>query len=716
MANGGDGACGKNGSPPKADTLDALTPLHPSRKGSYSDALGGYATQDQNVALLGQDEGGELHFAVSTRGSSDDEPAHKKQKRDSMPEKDQIDGHRQGGSTDASKSATAAPDKTALPTSDHGACSNNCDTTEVTTGRPPSKHTRSKKLDPKVLNIRRQIQLGCRDNDLEAAMKVYDEAVQADIHLEAQTFYSLLNLCDGLERTVHVGTPKAACDASAGTASPVPISHIDNRTRQEYVFRVKGHMKRLNLPLNETAYTAIVKVLVRNGDFEKAEEVLNEAETVQQCKPRLRLYSSLMVAYCEHRLMIKALKCWLRIIKHKLELTEKEFLALIKCAIATGDVPVMDRVLSDIAELVPVPSKDTVSAILQWFESPHALIHVDPLRIPKRADADEVKRLLQDIHNDEVEPPPSMGPVQTKNQWQSSSSVRIDAETGTLLGGCLVNCKLKPVPLSERVWSDMMDMNEAIVLDGKLEGNASDFQGGRKGQIRRDFDPQKRKTKWNEFVNFLEANGPIDVVIDAANVGYFKQNFAAAPKHVDYEQIDWVVRKLQSMGKKVLLVLHQRHFSLQLMPRNFKPIQDEWERSGILYKTPAGMNDDWFWLHAALKHRTLVVTNDEMRDHHFQMLAPRTFLRWKERHQVHFSFSEWEDENGDNSQRKRREVDLKFPSPYSRRIQRVGGEGLVVPLIKQGDENRFLDGSHVAEADEPLEETYLCIKAFFGTP
>ena len=117
-----------------------------------------------------------------------------------------------------------------LSTSDHDARANNNDTTKEIKSRPPCKHTRSKKMDPKVLSIRRQIQLGCRDNDLEAAMKVYDEAVQADIHLEAQTFYSLLNLCDGLERTVHVGTPKAACDASAGTASPVPISHIDNRT------------------------------------------------------------------------------------------------------------------------------------------------------------------------------------------------------------------------------------------------------------------------------------------------------------------------------------------------------------------------------------------------------------------------------------------------------------------------------------------------------
>ncbi|CAN0405306.1 unnamed protein product, partial [Laminaria digitata] len=47
-------------------------------------------------------------------------------------------------------------------------------------------------------------------------------------------------------------------------------------------------------------------------------------------------------------------------------------------------------------------------------------------------------------------------------------------------------------------------------------------------------------------------------------------------------------------------------------------------------------NDDWYWLHAAVYTggKVLVLTNDEMRDHHFSMLSHRSFQRWKERHQV----------------------------------------------------------------------------------
>jgi hypothetical protein len=133
------------------------------------------------------------------------------------------------------------------------------------------------------------------------------------------------------------------------------------------------------------------------------------------------------------------------------------------------------------------------------------------------------------------------------------------------------------------------------------------------------------------------------------------------------------------------------------------------------------MNDDWFWLHAALLKRSLVVTNDEMRDHHFQMLAQRGFLRWKDRHQVRFRFGAWIEpdpddnsrgqvrSNGRHDQQGQRRVDLVYPSVYSRRMQRVQ-DGFVIPMPKRGDENRFLDGSHRADDSAPVEETYLCIR------
>ena len=96
-----------------------------------------------------------------------------------------------------------------------------------------------------------------------------------------------------------------------------------------------------------------------------------------------------------------------------------------------------------------------------------------------------------------------------------------------------------------------------------------------------------------------------------------------------------------------------------------------------------------------------------MRDHHFQMLGHRYFLRWKERSQVHFTFRDWHTHKGGE---KRRELELTFPEIYSRRIQRLDDDSLAIPLAKEGDTNRFLDGAHEADDNYPVEETYMCIR------
>eukprot|EP01034_Spumella_vulgaris_P027312 gene27312-34008_t len=156
-------------------------------------------------------------------------------------------------------------------------------------------------------------------------------------------------------------------------------------------------------------------------------------------------------------------------------------------------------------------------------------------------------------------------------------------------------------------------------------------------------DPAFRREQWDKFKTWLDARlGSFDVLVDGANVGYYKQNYAGAPNHVDHAQIDHMLRQLQQLGHKPLLVLHSRHLMANmLLTDEAKEFMASWDREGLLYTTPKSFNDDWFWMYAAVKTSCQVVTNDEMRDHHFQLLHPRWFCRWKECHQVHYSFTYW---------------------------------------------------------------------------
>lgn len=57
--------------------------------------------------------------------------------------------------------------------------------------------------------------------------------------------------------------------------------------------------------------------------------------------------------------------------------------------------------------------------------------------------------------------------------------------------------------------------------------------------------------------------------------------------------------------------------------------------NGDLWQTPVGSNDDWYWLYGtvAAGREGMLISNDLMRDHIFELLRPRYFLKWRAHHQ-----------------------------------------------------------------------------------
>ncbi|KAL9178496.1 hypothetical protein ACHAXT_001834 [Thalassiosira profunda] len=702
---------------------------------------------------------------------------------------------------------------------------------------PPRKKAKKRKhIPPAVLQTRLAIQLCCRDNNLPLALQIFHNAMKELVVMDAKVFYNLVNLCEGTfgERTaVHVGTPKnngatheqrKGGEKPGGMAAEVEkmlqahgeattnATTISLQERLRHAREIHALMSKLDMPLTEQAYTAIIRLACRAGEWEQAEGYLDEAERTPQCKPKLRMYSSLLRAYCgalegedagedcgkssndnsgmTQERLVKALRVWRRMhdrsggpstghpnyasnkrkleereedaaplfgegISPKIQPTECEYAALVSCATTLRDVPVMERVLSDVADRVLVPGKTTTDAIVNWFRSDnveHTSLEntssaLDHVTLPPR-----------------VDPPLGCASNASGKGWKVYRGCTVDPANGELTltspegndeSGAPGDARyrLKPVELTERAWDAMREMNAKIVLEGQVEGHVSQYQGGGKGKKRarggtainsghqsnRPNNPNGSKGKsnrridaWDKFQSFLAEHPPYDVVIDGANVGYFQTNFASSPKHVDYAQIDGLVRHLLdppddndgAPRHRIILFLHERHFSPNLAPGWAIPIIQRWDGAEApydrltVYRTPVGMNDDWYWMHSALAHggkagspSVVAITNDEMRDHHFQMLAEGSFLRWKERHQVYFDFGPW------NARLGRREARLRYPPKYSRRIQRIeceggvgGGEAFVIPLPKKGDEGRFADGVHVAEEGVPEEETYVVIQ------
>jgi hypothetical protein len=187
------------------------------------------------------------------------------------------------------------------------------------------------------------------------------------------------------------------------------------------------------------------------------------------------------------------------------------------------------------------------------------------------------------------------------------------------------------------------------------------------------------------FDNFLRLKSHIDslphvsAVIDGANVGFFGLsswygdakrnvltaqgvNVAAMPEetfesstlkkvgaHTDvppnFAVIDAAVREFAARREQLgevegypLIFLHERHLRPEALAGPNGQFRRQWEAQGVpVIITPNHVNDDLCWMYAALRHRCPVISNDQMRDHHFGLLAPQGFLKWRMTNQLRFT-------------------------------------------------------------------------------
>ncbi|OMO72880.1 Ribonuclease Zc3h12a-like protein [Corchorus capsularis] len=181
------------------------------------------------------------------------------------------------------------------------------------------------------------------------------------------------------------------------------------------------------------------------------------------------------------------------------------------------------------------------------------------------------------------------------------------------------------------------------------------------------------KTNFREFQDWLEECADYEAIVDGANIGLYQQNFAEGGFSV--LQLDAVIKEMynKSGNKWPLVILHNKRVRALLENPSCRKMVEEWRNNGVLYATPHGSNDDWYWLYAAVKLRCLLVTNDEMWDHIFELLGSNFFLKWKERHQVRYTFLKGT-------------LKLQMPPAYSVVIQESEKGSWHVPIVCDGSE------------------------------
>ncbi|GAU42640.1 hypothetical protein TSUD_398450 [Trifolium subterraneum] len=466
--------------------------------------------------------------------------------------------------------------------------------------------TNKKKKTNQTLENKFQFELNScsKSKDFCGAISLYDDAVSNKTRLNQHQLNAILYLC------------------SNAVTNP-SLKHL----ALDYGFRIFNHMSSLNITPNEATVATVARLAAANGDGNRAFELVKNIDKYNVA-PRLRTYDPALFCFCEFLDADKAYEVEEHMNSVGVSLEEAEIAALLKVSAKKGRVDRVYRYLHKLRSSVRCVGESTAAIIEEWFQSSEAR-EVGEGDLDVRKVREGVSRNGGGWHG--------LGWV-GKGDWVVS---RTSVDGDGICCGCCE--QLVCVDIDDEEMEKFALSIAALAVEREVKANFSEFQG------------------------WLEKHDCYEAIVDGANIGLYQQNFADGGFSI--YQLDDVVKELYNRsGKKwPLVILHNKRVRGLMENPSSRILVEEWMKNGVLYTTPNGSNDDWYWLYAAVKLRCLLVTNDEMRDHIFELIGSNFFNQWKERHQVHYTFVKGN-------------LKLQMPPSYSLVIQ----TNVFVPLVSKG--------------------------------
>ncbi|XP_021723628.1 proteinaceous RNase P 1, chloroplastic/mitochondrial-like isoform X2 [Chenopodium quinoa] len=506
-------------------------------------------------------------------------------------------------------------------------------------GGDASKVKKKEKLSKKCIvnspefHMRNSLDMCSKRGDVLGAISLYDSAVKQGIKMGQYHYTVLLYLCSsaamGVVRPAKSGSGSRSLDAvpsqkldGTNDSGEEEDDDIDDEARdrkdqtqklevneirvsddvrkfaRKKGFEIYERMCLDKVQMNEAALTSVARMAMGVGDGDKAFDMVKEMISIG-ITPKLRSYGPALSVFTSNGDIEKAFAVEKHMLENGVYPEEPELEALLRVSIEAGKADRVYYVLHKLRTVVRYVSPSTADLIEKWFNSKQAS------RIGKRKwDHDMITQTMENVgggwHGKGW-----LG----RGKWSvSRTSIGVDG---------LCRCCGEKLALIDLDPDETERFAESVAAIAAKREKHSSFQN---------------------FQRWLDYYGPFEAVVDAANVGLFSQrNFQPG-------KVNAIVNGLRQMlpsRKWPLIVLHNRRVTGSKLdkPMN-KEYVEKWKNADALYATPTGSNDDWYWLYAAIKFKCLLVTNDEMRDHTFQLLGNDFFPKWKERHQVRFSFSE----------------------------------------------------------------------------
>ncbi|XP_065851404.1 proteinaceous RNase P 1, chloroplastic/mitochondrial-like isoform X2 [Euphorbia lathyris] len=487
------------------------------------------------------------------------------------------------------------------------------------------KGLKSKKVEsPEELKSRIGLDKCCKKGDVMGAIQLYDLARREGFKMGQYHYAVLLYLCS----SASTGVVQPAKSGSGGrnlSSFELKFSssdNLDNTSNKKDANLIENHdhsseiqvsedIKKYALergleiyeqmcidkvPMNEPTLTAVARMAMSMKNGEMAFDMVKQMKQLG-LNPKLRSYGPALSVFCSNGDVDKAFAVEQHMLEHGVSPEEPELEALLQASVEACKGDRVYDLLHKLRASVRKVSPSTAGLVVRWFKS-KAASRLGKSKWDKRVIKEAIESRGGGWHGQGW-----LG----KGKWSISfTNVGDDA----ICRSC-----------GDKLASIDLDPEETENFAKSVASIA----------IKRDKD-----SSFQKFQKWLEYFGPFEAVIDGANVGLIMQNRFIPSK---INTIANGIRQKLPSKRWPLIVLHNKRVAGMKDSVN-KALVEKWKNADSLYATPTGSNDDWYWLYAAIKFKCLIVTNDEMRDHTFQLLGNDFFPKWQERHQVRFDFTD----------------------------------------------------------------------------
>lgn len=187
-----------------------------------------------------------------------------------------------------------------------------------------------------------KIEACARTVDALGALALYKQMKAENVVLNAYIFRVIINVCVKAEQS---------------TDSKTDAFQVYEDMKADAVFS-KG--------IDETIYSALIKLCSKANDFERCHALIAELEE-KDLSPKLRTFAPLLHAYSDVGDLEKCLWVQRKLVEHTIELTEPEYVSLLKVCTKNGDAARFYAVLDEYVDAILQPDPSAWDALKDWF-------------------------------------------------------------------------------------------------------------------------------------------------------------------------------------------------------------------------------------------------------------------------------------------------------------------------------------------------------------